>query len=105
MIAPGSTPFPRASTGLSPTPPRAGPHNSHGAGAVVGKSLHLTDDETDAVAADIDACWTGITGLQCKPAPEMLRVLVERALRKARQAIAGRSPTGDAPAHQTSRGM
>lgn len=90
MIVPGSTSSPRAPTGLSPIPPRAGPHNSHGAGAVVGKSLHLSDDETDAVAADIDACWVGITGLPAAPAPEMIRVLVERTLRKARATIAAR---------------
>jgi hypothetical protein len=91
MTAPGSTSSQRASTGLSPTPLlRAGPHNPRVAGAGAGNPLHLTDDETDAIAADLDSCWSGITGLPAAPAPQMLRVLVERTLRKARETIASR---------------
>lgn len=91
MTAPGTHRFHRAPTGLSPCPPLAGPHNAHVAGAGVGRGLHLSDAETDAVAADIDACWPGLTGLPAAPTPQMLRILVERTLRKARETIAARA--------------
>jgi hypothetical protein len=44
----------------------------------------------DALVADIDPRWTGMTGLAVPPEPEMLRVLIDRTMRKAREMIAAR---------------
>lgn len=100
MIVPGSTSSPRAPTGRFPHPPLAGPHNSHVAGAGVGKRahfmqldppiMHLSDSETDAVAAELAKIWRGMTGLAEVPPLDLLAVLVRRTLRMTRETIADR---------------
>jgi hypothetical protein len=56
-------------------------------------SLHLSHDETDAIAADLARVWPGMIGQGAAPHPDMLAELVQRAMRKAREAIAIRSAT------------
>ncbi|EJL21929.1 hypothetical protein PMI02_04914 [Novosphingobium sp. AP12] len=89
MIAPGSHLSPASYRPENPTPCRSGiAQPARGVGAVA--SLYLTDEETDDHADAIASKWTGITGLPVAPAPEMLRVLVEHTLRKARETLAAR---------------
>lgn len=96
MTAPGLIPFQRASTGRYPHPPLAGPHNSHVAGAGVGKrmeraDMHLSEAEAREVARYIDRGWQGSTGLAESPSEILLIELVQRVMRKARETIASRA--------------
>jgi len=98
MTTPGLTPSQRASTGRFPHPPLAGPHNSHVAGAGVGKrmeraDMHLSDDEAREVATYIDRGWHGSTGLAESPSEILLIELVQRVMRKGREIVARRTST------------
>lgn len=89
MTAPRPPLSPASHRPESPTPCRSGiAQPARGVGAAA--SFHLTDAEMDALVADIDPRWTGMTGLAVPPEPEMLRVLIDRTMRKAREMIAAR---------------
>lgn len=89
MTAPRQSLSPASHRPESPTPCRSGiAQPARGVGAAA--SLHITNSEADALAEGLAAKWTGITGLPAAPAPEMLLVLIEHTLRKARETIAAR---------------
>lgn len=52
--------------------------------------MHLTDAETDAVAAELAKVWRGMTGLAEVPSADLLAVLVRRTLRMTRETIVAR---------------
>lgn len=53
-------------------------------------ALHLSYEEAEKVAADLQRVWAGVTGLSETPKIENVADLVQRALRKSREIIADR---------------
>lgn len=102
MTVPGHLLPTAAPIGTFPrTPASRFAKTTRGAGAAAGnqrcapmtpepKSLHLSFDEAEAVAADLARVWPGITGLAETPKTEQIADLVQRTLRKTRDLIDAR---------------